>query len=275
MPAVRAAREHDHGPGLGAPVARRHIAFNRRRGAPGEHLTEVMNTAYSPLVTLPLGIAMPRPRTRFLVGTLVLAAVGAAALWVNTMGRRVDEPAYTIELRDGSFEVRRYAPRVVAETRVAGTRDDAANEGFRRIAAYIFGGNHRAERVAMTAPVSQRASGERIAMTAPVSQRGGGAAWTVAFTMPSTHTLATLPTPNDARVSLREAPEARVAVVRFADSADDDAVRTQTEALSRWAASKGLRVTGAAELNRYDPPWTLPFLRRNEVWFVLEEVTGA
>ena len=60
-----------------------------------------MNTAYSPLVALPLGIGMPRPRTRFLIGALALAAVGAAALWANTMGRRVDEPAYAIELRDG------------------------------------------------------------------------------------------------------------------------------------------------------------------------------
>ncbi len=234
-----------------------------------------MNTAYSPLVALPLGIGMPRPRTRFLIGALALAAVGAAALWANTMGRRVDEPAYAIELRDGAFEVRRYAPRVVAETQVSGARDDAANEGFRRVAAYIFGGNHRAERIAMTAPVTQRSSGERIAMTAPVSQRAERAGWTVAFTMPSTFTLATLPTPNDARVTLREVAETRVAVVRFADSADDDAVRTQTEALSRWAASKGLRVVGVAELNRYDPPWTLPFLRRNEVWLTLEQVTGA
>lgn len=234
-----------------------------------------MNTAHSPPVALPFRLGMPRPRTRFLIGALVLAAVGATALWVNTMGRRVDEPSYTIELRDGSFEVRRYARRVVAETHVAGARDDAANEGFRRVAAYIFGGNHRGQRIAMTAPVTQRASGERIAMTAPVSQRAEAAGWIVAFTMPATYTLATLPTPDDARVMLREIAETRVAVVRFADSADDDAVRTQTEALTRWAASKGLRVVGAAELNRYDPPWTLPFLRRNEVWLALEAVTAA
>jgi SOUL heme-binding protein len=234
----------------------------------GAHLTEAMHLSPSP----PFWLALSRPRlgSRFAMGAFALVAVGAAALWVNTLGRRVEEPAYTIELRDGLFEIRRYAPRVVAETRVTGARDDAASEGFRRVAGYIFGANHRGQKIAMTAPVTQR-RGEKIAMTAPVSQRADAAGWIVAFTMPSTHALASLPTPNDARVTLREVPAERVAVVRFADASDDDAVRTQTEALTQWLSAKGLRARDDAELNRYDPPWTLPFLRRNEVWITLDE----
>lgn len=201
--------------------------------------------------------------------TALLVAVGAAA-WFVTQGRRVEEPSYTVERRDGDFEVRRYAPRVVAETEVTGSRDDASREGFRRIAGFIFGGNHRRARIAMTAPVTQRAAGERIAMTTPVSQRGEGDRWTVAFTMPSANTLHSLPTPDDARVALRLVPEQRVAVVRFANATSDATVRDRTEALRRWAAEHGLRVEGEAELNRYDPPWTPPFLRRNEVWVALE-----
>jgi hypothetical protein len=201
--------------------------------------------------------------------TALLAGVGAAA-WFVTQGRRVEEPAYAVERREGDFEVRRYAPRVVAETEVSGSRDEASKEGFRRIAGFIFGGNHRRARIAMTAPVTQRAAGETIAMTAPVSQRGAGDRWTVAFTMPSAHALRTLPTPDDARVTLRLVAEQRVAVVRFANATSDAAVRARTEALLRWAAERGLRTQGDAELNRYDPPWTPPFLRRNEVWVALE-----
>ena len=198
----------------------------------------------------------------------LVAGVGAAA-WFVTQGRRVEEPAYTVEESDGDFEVRRYAPRVVAETVLTGTRDAASNEGFRRIAAYIFGGNHRREAIAMTAPVTQRSAGETIAMTAPVTQRGDGDRWTVAFTMPSAHTLRTLPTPDDARVALRLVPEQRVAVHRFAYGTNDTAVRARTDALLQWAAARGLRTEGDAELNRYDPPWTPPFMRRNEVWIAL------
>ena len=226
-----------------------------------------MNLAPPLLVSL---VASTRRRPARVAGVAaLLAAVGAAA-WFFTQGRRVEEPAYTVEERDGDIEIRRYAPRVVAETEVTGTRDGASREGFRRIAGYIFGGNHRREKIAMTAPVSQRGAGERIAMTAPVSQRGAGDRWTVAFTMPSAQTLRTLPTPDDARVALRLAPAQRVAVVRFAGSTDDAAVRARTEALARWAAARGLRTQGDAELNRYDPPWTPPFLRRNEVWTALE-----
>ena len=226
-----------------------------------------MNVA-TPLLASVIGSLRAHPG-RVAGGAALLAAVGAAA-WFVTQGRRVEEPAYTVEARDGDFEVRRYAPRVVAETEVTGTRDIASNEGFRRIAAYIFGGNHRRERVAMTAPVSQRSAGETIAMTAPVSQRSDGERWTVAFTMPSAHTLRTLPTPDDARVALRLVPEQRVAVLRFAYRTDDTAVRARTDALLRWAAARGQRTHGDAELNRYDPPWTPPFMRRNEVWLALD-----
>lgn len=215
-------------------------------------------------------VASTRFRPGRVAGIAALFAALGAAVWFGTQGRRVEEPAYTVEQRDGDFEVRRYAPRVVAETEVTGTRDAASREGFRRIAGYIFGGNHRREAIAMTAPVSQRGAGEKIAMTAPVSQRGAGDRWTVAFTMPSSHTLGTLPTPDDARVALRLAPAQRVAVVRFANATDDAAVGARTASLARWIAARGLRADGDAELNRYDPPWTPPFLRRNEVWIALD-----
>lgn len=213
--------------------------------------------------------SMLRPRR--VAGVLALLALVGAAVWANTQGRRVEEPAYTVEARHGAFEVRRYAPRVVAETVVSGTRDRAASEGFRRVAGYIFGGNRRRQSIAMTAPVSQRGGGVRIAMTAPVAQRGDGDRWTVAFTMPSSFTLDALPVPDDARVVLREVPAQRVAVVRFANSSDDDTVRARSDELARWVAAQGLDAVGDPELNRYDPPWTLPFLRRNEVWLALRD----
>ncbi len=202
----------------------------------------------------------------------VVAAVAVTAFVVDlawSLMTRVAEPAFAVETRDGDFEVRAYAQRVVAETTVDGTWGAVGNEGFRRLAGYIFGGNTTRASIAMTAPVAQRETGRAIAMTAPVAQRAVGAAWVVSFTMPAGETLATLPRPIDARVTLRELPAARVVVVRFSGLCGEGSRVEHTRALRAWAEARGLAVTGEPEVNRYNPPWTLWFLRRNEVWLAL------
>jgi hypothetical protein len=204
-----------------------------------------------------------------LVALGVIVPVGCAAV------ARVDEPKFGIEHRDGDFEVRQYGARVVAETRVAGSWNDAGNEGFRRLAGYIFGSNRRQAKLAMTAPVGQRADSRKLAMTAPVAQKADGDAWTVSFTMPEGETLATLPEPIDPRVTLREVPGERVAVVRYSGRWTTDRVDAQTRALRAWVGAMDLHATGEPEVNRYDPPWTLWFLRRNEIWLRLAPPTAA
>ncbi|ANP45831.1 heme-binding protein [Candidatus Viadribacter manganicus] len=178
-----------------------------------------------------------------------------------------EEPAFTVAFHEGDFEVRDYSALVVAEVSVSGSRDEASNAGFRLLAGYIFGGNTRRQSIAMTAPVVQeRASGETIAMTAPVTQSGEEGAWIVRFTMPANYTLETLPTPNDARVRLVPMPAARYAVVRFSGLSRPADVERRTEELRTFIARQQLRAAGPASLARYNPPWTLWFMRRNEVW---------
>lgn len=202
-----------------------------------------------------------------------IAVIGAAST-VGCAVTKVEEPRYVTNLEDGSFEVRTYPPRVVAETTVTGEWREAGNEGFRRLAGYIFGKNRRDEEIAMTAPVAQARAddgrtGEKIAMTAPVAQRGQGGSWTVAFTMPAGRTLDTLPAPQDPRVVLRELPPARVAVVRFSGRWTDANMKEREDALRRWTEQRRLTVVGDAEVNRYNPPFVPWFLRRNEVWLPL------
>ncbi len=186
------------------------------------------------------------------------------------MSRRVEEPRHDVLQKDGSLELRSYAPRVLAETRVGGSRDQAANEGFRRLAGYIFGANRARTKVAMTAPVAQRETGQTMAMTAPVGQKQSNDEWTVSFTMPAAFTLDTLPVPNDSRVALREQPAARVAAVRFSGRTTPARIAEETSRLQAWVREHGWSVRTAPEVNRYDPPWTLPFLRRNEIWIALD-----
>jgi len=195
---------------------------------------------------------------RILALLLLFMAAGTPAM-------ATEEPAFTLVLKDEAFEVRDYGTTVVAEVTVTGNQNRAANEGFRLLAGYIFGGNTRRQSIAMTAPVAQSRNSETIAMTAPVTQTASGGTWTVQFTMPSAYTMATLPVPNDRRVTLREEPGRRMAVVRFSGIADARQVEARTRELEAQLRSRGLRATGPVSLAQYDAPWTLWFLRRNEV----------
>lgn len=191
-----------------------------------------------------------------------------------------EEPKHRVlEARDG-FEVRLYEPMVVAETIVAGEFGDGGNEGFRRIAGYIFGGNDGGRKIAMTAPVAQeRRSGARdgtkIPMTAPVAQERSGEGWTVSFVMPSGQTLATLPKPGDPRVTLREVPARRVAAVTFSGTWGADRFDGIARELLAKLDANGFAPGGPPVYARYDPPWTPWFLRKNEVLVPLREPSPA
>ena len=181
----------------------------------------------------------------------------------------IEEPKYTVIEKSGEFELRAYSPKIVAETLVTGSMDKASSAGFRLIADYIFGNNTTRtgdnEKISMTAPVAMEPRSEKISMTAPVSMEQTGGQWRVHFVMPAQYTLETLPKPNNPLVTLREVPAGNYAVIRFSGFAGEDKVAKKTTALMAWLDSKGITPIGKPELARYNPPWTLPFLRRNEV----------
>lgn len=190
---------------------------------------------------------------------IAMAAIGGNAL-------ATEEAPYVVSLQAGAFEVRDYPGLIAAEVSVAGDRDAAVNAGFRLLAGYIFGGNTRRQSIAMTAPVIQTVPpSEAIAMTAPVIQIGEPGSWVVRFVMPSGYTLETLPIPNDPQVELKELPAARFAVVRFSGLANEPDIEKKTAELIDFIATEQLQIAGPASLARFNPPWTLWFLRRNEV----------
>ncbi|CAH0139304.1 heme-binding protein [Roseomonas sp. CECT 9278] len=194
-----------------------------------------------------------------ILSSLLLGACSVVGIRSGT-----EEPRFEVVETIGEVEIRRYAPRIAAETTVPGEEEAARNEGFRRLAGYIFGGNARRDRIAMTAPVAQ-ARGERIAMTAPVAQAGDAAGWTIRFFMPARFTMDTLPMPDDARVTLVIVPEETVAVLRFSGVPRAEVVARSTAALRAALAESGWTATGPVQGWFYDPPWTVPALRRNEV----------
>lgn len=196
------------------------------------------------------------------VAVAILGGIG------NLVGIRAgtEEPRFTVVERVGEIEIRHYGPRLAAEAEVSGPEEAARNEGFRKVAGYIFGGNTAKASIAMTAPVAQAAAGQSIAMTAPVAQTSaGGGSWRIQFYMPAKYTRETLPTPKDPSVRIVEVPAQDYAVLRFTGSRSGPAVAAKTQALRAGLAGGRWRITGEPVAWFYDPPWTVPFLRRNEV----------
>ena len=188
--------------------------------------------------------------------------LGAAA-W-GPIVSNVEQAKYEIVESHGNIEIRDYAPMIVAEANVKGERKEAINQGFRMIADYIFGNNTAQENVAMTAPVIQQPS-EKIAMTAPVIQEGAANSWSVRFVMPASYTMDTLPKPNNDAVKLEQMPGKRFAVIRFSGMAAEDSLKEHSDALHAFINDKKLKAIAPATYAFFNPPWTLPFLRRNEV----------
>ena len=181
----------------------------------------------------------------------------------------IEEPNYAVIEASGAFELRTYKPMIVAETRVSGTMDKAGTAGFKVIAGYIFGDNtsnsNTSNKINMTAPVSMKLESEKINMTAPVSMQQQDGQWLVHFVMPQSYTLSTLPTPNNSAVVLREVPAHNYAAIRFSGFTGPIKVDRKIAELMAWLKVKGITPISEPEMARYDAPWVLPFLRRNEI----------
>jgi effector-binding domain-containing protein len=177
----------------------------------------------------------------------------------------IEEAAYKVLKKDNHFEIRDYAPHILAETVVEGDLEEAGNKAFSRLFRYISGENRSRQKVAMTAPVSQEATGEKITMTAPVGQQRVQEKWAVSFMMPASYTLESLPEPEDPKVTLRQVPARRMAAVRYSGFwSEKNYLRYKLE-LESWIREKGLTIVGDPLWARYNPPFTPWFLRRNEI----------
>ncbi len=220
--------------------------------------------------------------------------LGSACLFLSiSPAMATEEPRFDVIKKEGDFELRLYQAMIIAEVQVTGTLSEASNKGFRQVADFIFGNNEdpikkQSQKIEMTAPVTLEAdTSTKIAMTAPVTieenknkenknknnkdnKDNQEQAWKLAFVMPAQYTLETLPKPKNANVTIREIPAQRVAVVTFSGWVDDEKLALQTAQLREWMKKNDLKSSSQAQLSRYNPPWTLPFWRRNEIWLKLD-----
>lgn len=234
------------------------ILHRRRRGARAGTALAGILAGLAGLLAWRLGSPAIRVRhpKRSRGAAFVAAGLGVTTLAVTAWQMQrlfLPKPKHEVERRWGRFEVRRYPSVRIAETTVNATWDEALAEGFARLATFIFGEND-----------SQR----RLRMAAPVLGAGDVDGYRLAFVLADDRTT---PTPNDPRVEVSDLPPRRVAVLRFHGARDASAIEAHKRVLARALVDHGLRPHGEAFFAGYDPPSTLPFLRRNELWVELDD----
>jgi len=184
--------------------------------------------------------------------------------------RTADEPNYQVLNNYGHIQIRHYPALVIAQTEVNADYKNSSSQGFKRLAGYIFGGNKKQQKLAMTAPVIQEQEAETMSMTAPVIQQKSGSVWLMAFVLPQDYSVSTAPMPLDPAVLIKKIPGKKVAVIRYSGSLSEQGIEENTEKLQNWITIKGYKAISPSRSAAYDPPWTLPFLRRNEVHIDIE-----
>ncbi len=182
-----------------------------------------------------------------------------------------ETPDYEVIRATDDYELRRYAPYLVAEVDVNGSMRGSGNSGFRILANYIFGDNRSQTRMNMTAPVESVAASERMNMTAPVESVPAEDGYTYAFVMERRYTMDTLPLPNDSRIRIVERPERLMAVTRFSGRMSGNLYEQKRAELMSALARDGIEIVSAPMLARYDAPMVPGFLRRNEILFEIVE----
>ena len=230
--------------------------------------------------------------TRLLNSFTLSGVLLTSTLLISGAAMATEEPNYTVLSKTENFELRRYESQLVAQTWVSGDQDAASRAGFKILADYIFGNNTapsgESSKISMTAPVAMQFEAkqsttkkndsnesQKIAMTAPVSikqeQQQNDGKWRVQFTMPSKYTMQTLPKPNNPDITIIEVPPQTYGVIKFSGLAGSEKVAVKTVELQSWMQTQKLTLTGTPELARYNPPWTLPFMRRNEIMIAYEK----
>ncbi len=195
----------------------------------------------------------------------------------------IEEPSYEQLVNEAPFEVRHYRPMLMAQVLVDGDMDQASNRGFRLIADFIFGNNipvmgREGElTISPSSPLGTNTAAEKkavkIEMTAPVTLEPQAVSgdidstnrWRVSFVMPSKYTMSTIPKPRNSAVELIEVPDKYYAVLSYSGFNTQAKVQSKMNDVLHWLKDKGLQALGAPQLSRYDPPWTLPMFRRNEI----------
>lgn len=204
-------------------------------------------------------------RASISVLTIIPLLSGCSVFGINT----VEEARYELLISEDKYELRLYEPIVIAEAYVEGSFDKAGAQAFRKLFEYISGDNTTRSEIAMTAPVIAKQDGSnksmKIDMTVPVMEERSNQGWRYMFVLPAGYSINTTPAPVSENIKISTMPQKQVAIVRYSGSWDEKVIDEKSSQLKHWIMANGLTPASEPRWAGYNPPWTLPFLRRNEV----------
>ena len=179
-----------------------------------------------------------------------------------------EEPDFKLISEEGDFQIREYEPKIIAQVEVEGNFDEASSKGFKLLADYIFGNNlldGESKKISMTTPVEMSPLTENLLMTSSIMDDQVNNKWSINFVMPQEYSLDTLPKPNNSQIDIIEVPSEKYAVIIFSGLVRESSYTDKAKLLSNYFKQNNFEKRGAIKIARYNPPWTLPFFRRNEL----------
>jgi hypothetical protein len=186
--------------------------------------------------------------------------------------RLEEEPKYYVLMKDGKKQIRKYYPFIMAQTLIRGDFRFSANEGFYRLANYIFGANTTGEKMSMTTPVFQSKS-RKLVIPAPVLHEQKSDGWMMSFVLPSKYKFETIPLPLMDNIELIKVPTLLVATLRYSGTNTEQKINEHSQELIEWIEGKeNLKIISEPRSAQYDAPHVLPFFRRNEVQVTVIEI---
>ena len=210
-------------------------------------------------------------KKKWIMLTSIIALILIVGVLAGPVMSNVEKPDYKVIQSEQNIEIRQYEPMIIAEVEVDGKREDAIRDGFRLLADYIFGNNTVQQVISMTAPVQQKEN-QKIAMIAPVQQQSMGKSWRMSFVMPSKYSMDSLPVPNNNRVRLKEILTKKFVVIEFSGTNSNENVTEHENQLMNYIEANQINIIGSPKYAFYNAPWTLPFLRRNEVMIEIKQL---
>lgn len=194
-----------------------------------------------------------------LLSTIITSS--CSVLGINT-GETLN---YKTISKSNEFEIREYSSYIVAQIELVNSNTDQSSDAFKILAGYIFGNKKSKNDISMTSPVIEQKS-QKISMTSPVNELNIDGRYIMQFVMPTKYNLQNLPRPNNDNISLKKVESKTVAVIGYTWINSKSKKMLNEQKLIKWLQeNKKYSVAGEVYYASYNPPWTIPFLRTNEV----------
>ena len=171
----------------------------------------------------------------------------------------IEKPDYKVVKKYNNFELRDYGSIVIATTYLERNYSRSNSVGFQKVASYIFGGNDKNMKIAMTAPV----------MTTFHSSKNKEQE--ISFVMPKKHNLDTLPAPARNDVIIKEKELGLVAAISFGGWATEERAKNFIKKLDLLIEKENLTKLNEIIVAQYNSPWVIPPFRKNEILIPIKE----